>query len=213
MSEVNYNIGVDFDNTIISYADIMYNTAVKWGLIEPGLEKDKKEIRDKIRELSDGEIAWQRIQAYVYGKAMNEAVLIEGVKEFFQACRNAGIPVSIISHKTEYASMDEDGINLRDAAFLWMENNDFFRNNGLGLSQDRVYFESTRREKIARIKQLGCTHFIDDLEETFFEESFPDNVEKILFVSAEGNSIKGAKIFSRWGRIHDYLFNQVGAGK
>lgn len=207
MKRLNYNIGIDFDNTIVGYADIMHTTALKWGFIKPDLEKNKKEIRDRIRALPDGETAWQKLQAYVYGKVMNHAVLVEGVSEFFCACKSAGIPVSIISHKTEYAKMDEDDINLRDAAFLWMKNNHFFEPDGLGLSRDCIYFESTRQEKIDRIKQLGCTHFIDDLEETFLEESFPAHVEKIL-LSPQGTNInvKNLRVCQSWDQINDYLF-------
>ena len=207
---MNYNIGVDFDNTIVSYAGIMHKTAVKWGFIEPESEKDKKKIRDRIRELPDGEISWQKIQAYVYGKAMNDAVLVEGVKEFFYACKNAGILTFIISHKAQYARMDKDNINLREAALSWMKKNNFFEKEGLGLSRDCIYFESTRQEKIERIKQLQCTHFIDDLEETFLEQSFPNNVEKILYASMKsGPTRNGIKIFSRWEGIHAYLLKQM----
>jgi len=52
----------------------------------------------------------------------------------------------------------------------------------LGVQQDDVFFESTRAEKIGRIRTLGCTHFIDDLTEVFAEESFPKEIRKFLFV-------------------------------
>lgn len=208
---MNCKIGIDFDNTIVSYDNIMHKTALEWGFIKPELNKNKREIRDQIRQLLNGEMVWQKIQAYVYGKVMNEAVLVEGVKEFFHVCKNAGIPTFIISHKTEYASMDEENINLREAAFSWMKKNNFFESDGFGLSRDCVYFESTRQEKINRIKQLGCTHFIDDLEETFLEESFPSNVEKILFTSTKTDlAEKGVRIFSRWESIQNYFFQQAG---
>lgn len=207
VNKVNYNIGVDFDNTIVSYADIMHKTAVQWGLIEPGLEKDKKEIRDRIRELPDGETTWQKIQAYVYGKAMDDAVLVEGVREFFHACKNADILVSIISHKTEYAAMDEDNINLRQAALRWMKNNRFFESDGLGLSRGYIYFESTRQGKIDRIKQVGCTHFIDDLQETFSEKTFPVGTIKILY-SLESDVSYGqdVTVMHDWTEIYEHFF-------
>ena len=205
-----YNIGIDFDNTIVSYDNIMHKTAVEWGLIDSKFKRNKKEIRDKIRQLSEGETAWQKIQIYVYGKAMSRAVLVEGVIDFFHACKNAGIPAFIISHKTEYARLDKDNINLRDAALSWMKSNNFFKEEGLGLSRDQVYFESTRQEKINRIKQLGCTHFIDDLEETFLEESFPQNVERILYTSMKTDLARsGVKVFGRWEEIQAYLFKQT----
>lgn len=207
---MNSVIGIDFDNTIVNYNAIIHKTAVEWRLIKPDFKKNKKEIRDIIRKLPNGEMAWQKVQVCVYGKAMAQATLIKGVKEFFRACKDAGIPTFIVSHKTEYARLDDDNINLREAALLWMRNKGFFHENGIGLFENRVYFESTRQEKINRIKKLRCTHFIDDLEETFLEESFPDDVEKILYTSSKTDlNGKEIKIFSQWEEIHDYLLRQA----
>lgn len=197
--------GIDFDNTLVNYDNVFYKRALQVGLITSDMERDKRNIRDKIRALPDGEIKWQKLQAFIYGKGMKDSMLFEGVKSFFDACRDAAIHVSIISHKTEFASMDEERVNLRDTAIDWMKQNRFFDNEGLGLSPDNVYFESTREKKIERIKQLGCTHFIDDLEETFLEPSFPSNVERILY--AKGRShLNGVKAFVTWKEIHDYFF-------
>lgn len=208
MNKKDLCFGVDFDNTIISYANIMYQTASKWRFIDPRTEKEKKMIRDQIRDLPNGEIKWQRIQAFVYGKAMDQAELIDGVKLFFMACKEMGIPIFIVSHKTQYASMDEDNVNLREAAMTWMRRNQFFEEDGLGLAPESIFFESTRQEKVQRIKQLKCSHFIDDLEETFLEPSFPGSTEKILFTSLECSfDIKNLRIFSRWSDIKNYLLN------
>ena len=198
-------LGIDFDNTIVNYDKVLYNAALEAGLIKAGTQKNKKSIRDEIRKLPDGEPRWQRVQAYVYGKGMKDSVLFDGVKAFFDACRDADISVAIVSHKTPYASMDEGGVNLRETAIDWMKAKRFFDRDGLGLLPDAVYFESTRREKIERIKRLGCTHFIDDLEETFQEEAFPAGVERILYAQ-ESSSLKGVKAFVTWKEIYDYFF-------
>ena len=200
-------LGVDFDNTLVNYDNVIYQSALQSGLIISGTEKNKKNIRDKIRELPDGEIKWQKLQAYVYGKGMENSILFDGVKEFFDVCRGAAINVFIISHKTEFASMDEHGINLRDTAIDWMKQNRFFDNEGLGLSPDKIYFEATRQGKIERIKQLGCTHFIDDLEETFLEKKFPFNTKKILFTPHLGNcQDKGVFVANDWKMVERYVF-------
>jgi hypothetical protein len=44
-----------------------------------------------------------------------------------------------------------------------------------------VFLELTRREKVARIAAVGCSHFIDDLPELFAEEDFPEATRRILF--------------------------------
>ncbi|HBR15734.1 MAG TPA: hypothetical protein DD723_09410 [Candidatus Omnitrophica bacterium] len=206
-----YILGVDFDNTIVTYDEVLHHKAVAWGMIGVDERKNKKNIRDKIRQLPDGETAWQRLQAYAYGQAMDEARLIEGVKMFFHACKNDGIRVSIISHKTEFAARDEYGINLREAAGTWMIRNGFFDKDGLGLRQENIYFEPTRQNKIARVKTLGCTHFIDDLEETFLEDSFPEAVEKILYDPYQQQSVVSPiKSFVSWKAIYDYFFERRG---
>ena len=107
---MDYIIGVDFDNTLISYDDVIYKLALERGLIDPKTEKIKKDIRDKIRQLPDGEIEWQKIQANVYGPGISDAVLIKGVSGFFRLCREYKFRTFIVSHKTDLASHDETGI-------------------------------------------------------------------------------------------------------
>lgn len=199
-------IGIDFDNTIVSYNELIYSAARQRGLISSDVMKNKKEIRDAIRKLPDGEIEWQKLQAFVYGRGMGKAALMEGVEEFFDFCKRSNVPTFIISHKTQFASMDTERIDLRKTAMRWMRQNKFFDKNGLGLAVDDVYFKSTRQEKIDCIGALGCTHFIDDLEETFLGESFPDQVEKILFSPQETNiNLKNIRVFQAWDQIHDYF--------
>ena len=47
-------IGVDFDNTIVSYDAIVHKVALKQGWIGPKLIKSKKQIRGHIRLTMDG---------------------------------------------------------------------------------------------------------------------------------------------------------------
>lgn len=202
-------LGVDFDNTVVDYDDVLWKTAQRMGLIDAGVSRHKKSIRDAIRRMPDGEKEWQEVQAHVYGKAMGEAVLIDGVEEFFRACRQADVPAYIVSHKTEFAARDTARINLRQTALDWMTKKGFFDPKGLGLSVDRVYFESTRGDKVGRIKQLGCTHFIDDLEETFLEDIFPVNVHKMLYAPQRNDSLpKDITVMRNWNGIYDYFFGQ-----
>lgn len=174
-------VGIDFDNTIASYDELMHRLAVQWRLVPPDLPRSKKLIRDRIRALPDGESKWRGLQTYSYGPGMREARSMEGVKEFLAECRARRIPVWIVSHKTEFANFGDPTVNLRAAALDWMEREGLLDPGAFGVARDRVFFEDTREEKIARIKALGITHFIDDLEETFLEDAFPRGVERILF--------------------------------
>lgn len=204
-------IGVDFDNTIVSYDELIYRVAVEQGLIGTEEVLGKKEIRDRIRQRENGEIEWQQVQGIVYGPRMGEARLIEGVQEFFVRCRQRQVYRFIVSHKTEYARFDPTRTPLREAAFEWMAQKGFFADDGLGLCRSEVFFESTREEKVARIRQLGCTHFIDDLEEVFREEGFPLEVKKILF-APRGNGVlpEEVRLASSWQEITAYLCDGCG---
>ena len=199
-------IGIDFDNTIVSYDELMYSIAANWGLPLAGVSKTKKQIRDSIRGLTDGEIVWQRLQAAAYGTGMGQAMPAEGVEAFFKACKDRCVPVRIVSHKTVYSNLGEEKVDLREAAMAWLIDRGFVSNNGFGIARSDVFFEATRSEKIARIRQLGITHFIDDLEETFLEPEFPDDVAKILYAPgkfAESPAMLSA--FSSWAQIKAHL--------
>ena len=51
---MDYVIGVDFDNTLISYDDAMYSVAVQRGLIPPGMSKSKKVIKSTCKGCHGG---------------------------------------------------------------------------------------------------------------------------------------------------------------
>lgn len=204
-----YIVGIDFDNTLVDYDDVMHHAAVRSGFIGVDTPRSKRNIRDEIRRLPDGEMKWRKLQAFVYAEAMDEARLMEGVRDFFDLCKRAGIRIYIVSHKMEFAAADEKGINLRRVAMGWMDKQRFFDDDGLGLSRQDVYFEMTRKEKVERIKELGCTHFIDDLEETFQEISFPRDVQKFLYAPHNGNvSSRDVRVSRTWDEIREYFGEQ-----
>lgn len=200
-------IGVDFDNTLVSYDNLIHQVAVDRSLIGLQTDPSKKWVRDSIRGLPGGEIEWQKVQALVYGPRIGEAIPAQGVAEFLEACARHGVKVNIVSHKTEFANYDETGTNLRCAAVSWLEQHRFFDTSSFNLSRNDVYFETSRREKLDRIGQLGCTHFIDDLEETFLEESFPASVQKLLYSPQPASVPAGVHLAGDWRRITDHLFH------
>ena len=203
----NWVIGVDFDNTLVTYDALLKQVAIERGLLTPGVNYTKKEVRDHVRHLPNGEIEWQKLQAVVYGTRIGEAQLIEGVDTFFRQCRRADWQLYIVSHKTEFAGYDETGTSLRQAALDWMWAHRFFASDGLGLTPATVVFGATRQEKLDAIRQLGCTHFIDDLEETFLESGFPQDVEKILFAPHPPAEVPpGVRVITSWQGIGEYFF-------
>ncbi len=198
-------IGLDFDNTIITYDAVFLAAARTWGLVGAAFAGGKQAIRDTIRLLPDGELSWQKLQGHVYGKGLAQAEMIEGVDSFLRRCRENNVPIAIVSHKTEFGHHDPDRINLRAAARSWMSGHGFFQAGGYGVAPGAVYFENTRQDKIARIAQVGCTHFIDDLEEVLSDPSFPRSVERILFSDVASTSASYI-VCPTWRHIEERVF-------
>lgn len=190
-------IGIDFDNTIICYDDVFCNLAKSWQLLGQNWQGTKQQVRDTIRALPDGDTVWQRLQGKAYGEFIHQATLFAGFKEFISACNAIpNIELFIVSHKTEFGHFDEKRISLRDASRAWLREQGFFGEDSPRIPETNVFFETTREEKIERIKALQCTHFIDDLPEVLDHPMFPSDTKRFLFSETlNWNDIKHA-IFS-----------------
>lgn len=173
------HIGIDFDNTIVCYDKVFHKVAAENGLIPPDMLPGKNNVRDYLRQIGK-EDEWTRLQGFVYGTKMDEVEAFDGVFDFLHWCRQSKINVSIISHKTKHPYVGPK-YDLHLAALQWMEVQVFFEPNKLGLFREQVFFELTKADKIKRIVNTDCTHFIDDLPEFFIDPSFPKNVSSILF--------------------------------
>lgn len=174
-------IGIDLDNTLISYEDVFCAYARARGLVPPEFCGGKDEVRDAIRAGADGELAWQQLQGAVYGKGVREAVLFDGADAFLRRARDLGREIVIVSHKTVFGHYDPDRINLREAALAWMRERGFFSSAAFGISPDKVWFTATRAEKIAAIRELAVDCFIDDLPEVLGHPDFPPEIMGVLF--------------------------------
>ena len=76
-------IGIDFDNTIVSYDALFYKVAVNKGLVPSDLPKSKLAVRDYLRKINN-EPVWTELQGYVYGARMGDAAAYPLVIEFFK---------------------------------------------------------------------------------------------------------------------------------
>jgi hypothetical protein len=199
-------LGVDFDNTIVRYDDLFHRVAVERGLIPSTLPPFKNDVRNFLRA-QNLEQAWTELQGYVYGPRMAEAQPFPGVLEFFARAVWQGLPLYIISHKTRTA-VEGPAYDLQQTARQWLAAQGFFDPSRVGLSPARVHFGATRVEKIRSIRENNCTHFIDDLEETFLEESFPPSVAKILFGRREPPpGLPAVKSLEDWPQVSEHIFN------
>jgi hypothetical protein len=203
-------VGIDFDNTIVRYDRVFAEAARARGWVMKDFCGSKKQLRDAVRLLPEGETKWQVLQGEVYGQRMEEAEPFPGVMEFIDAARRCGIEIFIVSHKTRYSNYDARKVDLREAALGWMETHGFFDPKRLGFSRQQIFFADTRAEKIARISALGCGVFIDDLEEVFADPTFPANVKRVLFTSDyEPTCDKAIVVRKSWPDIARYVLEDA----
>lgn len=174
-------IGVDFDNTLADYDRVFGELALANGYLDRLPVGGKRGVREAVRRLADGDRLWQQLQAVAYGPEMDGAEPFEGAGEALAGWARAGVEIHIVSHKTRFASGDESGVDLRQAALRWLDRKGFFASPGPALAPERIHFNDTRGDKLSRIQALGLAVFIDDLEEVFAEPGFPNGVERILF--------------------------------
>lgn len=172
-------LGIDFDNTIVSYDLLFHRVAHDAGLIPVTVAVTKEAVRQHLINRGE-EDAWTKLQGHVYGTRMLEALPFPGVIDFFHRCNEQGIATVIISHKTRHPYQGPQH-DLHGAAHGWLEHHGFYDPRRINLGQQSVFFELTKREKLVRIGQAGCTHFIDDLPDILTASEFPANVERILF--------------------------------
>lgn len=171
-------LGLDFDNTIVSYDALFHKVALEGGLIPADLAPTKLKVRDYLR--SQGrEQTWIEMQGYVYGARMAEAEMYPGVERFLQWTRSLGLPISIISHKTRHPFAGPK-YDLHEASRAWVAQR--LRDaQGPLVDPAAVFFELTKDEKFKRIHALQCEAFVDDLPEILLAPQFPTATAAILF--------------------------------
>ena len=192
-------IGLDFDNTLVSYDEVFLTLAKNNGVIPKEWSGNKIKLREYLRSQKGGEYQWQKLQGKIYGKWMHRAVLFDGVVDFLIGCKDNNISLCIVSHKTKYGIHDDEKIPLREEALRWMEAQGFF--SKLGIKKNNIFFEPTKEDKIKKIRSLNCDYFIDDLKEILEHPDFPSNTRKILFSNSKEKIIIDAKIINKWNDL------------
>jgi len=193
----NLIIGIDFDNTIVQYDALFVSLANAMYARDFADDYTKKQVRDALRLLPDGEAKWIRLQKEVYGQQIMQALPVEGVQDALQNFKKAGAELNIISHRTA---------DLQEAAGNWL------RAKGVAgelVAEDCIFFNTTREAKIEKVIQQQCDVFIDDLVEVFDEPMFPAGVTKILFSKfPPENPVNIDYTFGHWRKIEEFLRNE-----
>jgi hypothetical protein len=125
-------IGIDFDNTLVDYDCVFLGAAKERGLVDAAFGGSKRAVRDSIRSLPDGEFAWQRLQGYVYGAGIGDAVMFDGVDLFLRDCWARGIEVFVISHKTQFGHHDPMSMILQQRRVRNPRRSRVFREHAVG---------------------------------------------------------------------------------
>lgn len=170
-------VGIDFDNTIVSYESLFYAIAVERGFVARSTPMSKSAVRDAMRATGN-EDAWTALQGEVYGRRILDAPPFPGVRDAIAWCRRAGFDVYIVSHKTQYPYRGPR-VDLHAAAWDWLRHHDIVGDDGVAASH--VHFCLTKDAKLSRIGELECDVFIDDLPDLLAEPAFPAATQPVLF--------------------------------
>ena len=147
-SYIKLNIGLDFDNTLITYDLLFKDLAVKKGLISANFPEDKKLIRKHLKDSGNEEL-FTSLQAEVYGLNIKDAEPSPHMLSALKLIKAKGANIIIVSHKTK-VPYSGPAYDLRKGALEWMSKNEFFSKTGLSLQRKCVFFEGTKEEKIQR---------------------------------------------------------------
>jgi hypothetical protein len=197
-------IGVDFDNTLVSYDRAFATVGKDAGLLPADFTGGKDAAKRWLCGERSSDPAWERLQGLVYGRYIDHAELYAGAAEFLRQCRQRGWQVYIVSHKTILAHQDPQ-TNLRDSARGWMKRRGFFDQGGFGLDAAQVFFEDTRDAKVRRIGELDCQIFVDDLPEVLGHADMPPACRKILFAAERSGPFECA---ANWTEVCAAVFKR-----
>ena len=191
-------IGIDLDNTIAIYDQLVRNQA---NLLNVPFEfKSKKEIADYLRDI-DSEEEWTKLQGLIYGPLMDYAKVANGFLDTLGELIERNFEIIIISHRTNYS--EYDGLyDLHYFANKWIEK------NIISISEKnkikKIIFAESIEQKIEHISRENITYFIDDLPKILNHVKFPKNTKKILY----SNEIDVGSYFlqtNNWGELKNLL--------
>lgn len=187
-------IGIDFDNTIVCYDNVYKHIINERLIVPPHIQANKDNVKKYLID-QGSENMWTRLQGEIYGPLMEYAEPYDGVLDFFKLCETLKIETKIISHRTRYPILGNMN-NLHEAAKRWL------LNKKIPIKFDKVFFLSTKDEKIRKINSECCDIFIDDLPEIISNKMLKPNIKKILF---SNEHMEKYKSLGSWKEITQYI--------
>src|ERR1700754_5125172 len=141
-------IGIDFDNTIACYDGVFHAAALERGLIPADLGRDKNSVRDHLNG-SGRKDDFTELQGYVYGARMDLVSPYPGFADFVAAARKAGHDLFIVRHKTRHPILGPQHA-MHAAARGFLTDRGLMGAGATQIASDRLFFELTKEEKVAR---------------------------------------------------------------
>jgi len=195
-------VGIDFDNTIVSYDTLFHKVGVESGLVPKDTPVSKLAVRDHLRAIGREEV-WTEMQGLVYGARLLEAEPFPGLVEFFRWARHVGIEVCIVSHKTKHPFIGPK-YDMHAIAREWVHV--MLREDGdLLVPEADTFFELTKEEKVQRIGACRCDYFIDDLPEILRAPGFPASTIPVLFAPGGGAQADIDLTMTNWDAVRARL--------
>ena len=193
-------IGIDFDNTIISYRQLFHELAAAQGWLppvsNPSAVLTKEEVKAHLLKQDGNDLRWQSLQAKAYGPDILRAAPFDGFREFLKNAALQGHEISIVSQKSVTSHYDPS-VRLREWALRWLAEQKID-----GIAADKIYFEATREEKLARIRALKLDLFIDDLLEVLDHSDFPVATTSVWFTQeSSGESLSRQLTCANWPEV------------
>ena len=154
----NLKIGVDLDNTIATFDELILKICTDLHIDVPICCRTKASISRYLKDSGKNK-EWTDIQAAIYGPKMHEAKVAAGFPKFVETAIAKNCTLTLISNRSFYAAHDFDKkYNLHESAKNWI-------NTHLPNIFNHTHFEPSASEKIRIASELKFDFFIDDLDE------------------------------------------------
>ena len=192
-------IGVDFDNTIVSYQESIKELADKFLDLPADISKTKQDVKGFLQAKGRNDL-WTSFQGHLYGPGMRYAKPYEGCLEALSSLIKDGHEVRIISHRSRFPYAGEK-YDLHGYASEWIERELACAGLLDTIKRENISFHESKEQKIGMIIKTGVEIFIDDLLSILNDEQLGNGIRKFHFCP-EGNASSGDLItVSRWSEV------------
>ena len=191
-------LGLDLDNTIVSYEPIFRMVAEERRIPIPHEVSVKNALRDHYYRLGQPD-EFTGIQGFCYGRGMVEAEPHSSFLASLERILASGWKVWVVSHRTRRPIFGEEA-DLHAAALNWLRRIGLLVPGPYRIAG--IFLEETRLAKITRIRSLGCSVFVDDLLEVLQDQWFPRACRPLWFFPGHPPSKEcGIDLLSHWSDL------------